>query len=195
MAATVTVYLELRRWTRAEYDHLVELGVFQPGERIELLEGQLVVRESPGREHSSGIRRVVRTLQRALGDTWQIDSQFPFALDDVSEPQPDVAVVPLDPNLYRDGHPSHAVLLVEVAWSSYRIDHNYKAGLYARAGIAEYWIVDLPRETLEVHRSPELSREAVHGWRYAQVDTLTKSASVTPLVAPGVVIPVADLLL
>jgi Uma2 family endonuclease len=195
MATTVTTYVKTRRWTRVEYDHLVDLDVFQPGERIELLDGELVVREPPGREHSSGIRCVVRTLQRALGDTWQIDSQFPFALDDVSEPQPDVAVVPLDPNLYRDGHPSHAVLLVEVAWSSYRIDHNYKAGLYARAGIAEYWIVDLNSETLEVHRAPETSVDAAHGWRYGSVEVLTKSASVSPLAAPGVVIPVADLLL
>jgi Uma2 family endonuclease len=191
----VTTYPKTRRWTRAEYDHLVDLGVFQPGERIELLDGELVVREPQGSRHAAAVRLVVDTLRGALGDAWRIDSQFPFALDDVSEPEPDVAVVPHDPKHYREGHPSHAVLIVEVAESSYRIDHGYKAGLYARAGLAEYWIVDLAHETLEVHRAPEASSEAVHGWRYGSVEKLGKSAAVTPLVAPGVAIPVADLLL
>ena len=195
MAPTVTTYPKTRRWTRAEYDHLVDLAVFQPGERIELLDGQLVVREPQGSRHAAAVRLVVQTLHRALGAAWQIDSQFPFALDDDSEPEPDVAVVPLDPNHYRDGHPSRAVLIVEVADSSYRIDHGAKASLYARAGIAEYWIVDVARAGLEVHRTPEAASEAIYGWRYGSVDVLTKSATVTPLVAPDVVIPVADLLL
>jgi Uma2 family endonuclease len=85
-------------------------------------------------------------------------------------------------------------LVVEVADTSYRTDHGYKAGLYARAGIAEYWIVDLTSETLEVHRAPEASAEAVHGWHYGLVETLEKSAVVRPLIAPTVVIRVADLL-
>ena len=195
MAATVTTYPTTRRWTRAEYDHLVDLGVFQPGERIELLDGHLVVREPQGSRHAAAVRLVVDTLRGALGDAWRIDSQFPFALDDDSEPEPDVAVVPHDPNRYRDGHPSRAVLIVEVAESSYRIDHGAKASLYARAGIPEYWIVDVARAGVEVHRAPEASSEAIYGWRYRSVVTLGKSATVSPLIAPDVAIPVADLLL
>ena len=74
------------------------------------------------------------------------------------------------------------------------IDRGFKAGLYARAGIAEYWIVDLSSETLEVHRAPERSTEAVHGWRYGSLETLEISSTITPLVAPAVAIPVAELL-
>ena len=194
MTTTFTVYPKTRRWTRAEYDRLIHLGVFDEDERIELLDGLLVVREPQGSRHATGIRCVVDTLRRALGDAWQVDSQLPIALDEMSEPEPDVAVVPGGPRDYRDEHPSRPVLMVEVAETSYRVDHNYKAGLYARAGVPEYWIVDLMRETLEVHRAPEASPEAAHGWRYGVTEVLGKAATISPLVAPSVVIPVADLL-
>jgi Uma2 family endonuclease len=184
----------LRRWTRAEYERLVELGVFASGERLELIDGLLVVREPQGSRHAAAIRRVLAALHRALGDVWQIDSQLPLALDDASEPEPDVAVVPRDAGAYREAHPSRAVMVVEVAEGSYRIDREYKAGLYARAGIAEYWIVDLAREALEVHREPEASPDATHGWRYGRVASLGRLETVAPLSAPHHPIPVADLL-
>ena len=103
-------------------------------------------------------------------------------------------MVPRDPAAYRDAHPSRAVLIVEVAETSYRIDREYKASLYARAGIADYWIVDLVHNTLEVHREPEASPAALYGWRYRSVETLRPPATVTPLTAPGRSIPVTDLL-
>jgi Uma2 family endonuclease len=182
-----------RRWTRLEYDRLVALGVFE-GERLELLDGLLAVREPQGSRHSAGIRRVVAALHRALGEAWQIDSQLPIALDDASEPEPDIAVVPRDTAAYRDAHPSRPVLIVEVAETSYRIDHGYKASLYARAGVPEYWLVDVVRETVEVHRNPEASSEAMHGWRYATIETLRPPATITPMISPQAEIVVADLL-
>jgi len=129
MAATVIPSTRTRRWTRVEYERLVELGVFQPGERLELIDGLLVVREPQGSRHAGTIRRVLAALRRALGDSWQIDSQLPIALDADSEPEPDVAVVPRDPGTYLDAHPSRAMLIVEVAETSYRIDREYKASL------------------------------------------------------------------
>ena len=183
-----------RRWSRKEYDRLIELGVFQPGERLELIDGLLVVREPQGSLHAATIRRVLAALRRALGDAWQIDSQLPIALDADSEPEPDVAVVPRDPGAYRDAHPSRAVLIVEVAETSYRIDREYKASLYARAGIPDCWIIDVAQDALEVHRRPETSPDAPYGWRYGSVTTLHPPASVAPLAAPGSLIPVADLL-
>jgi Uma2 family endonuclease len=194
MKATETPAIAMRRWTRAEYDRLIELGVFQPGERLELLDGWLVLREPQGTGHSAAIRRVLAVLRRTLGEEWQIDSQLPVALDDLSEPEPDVFVVPRDPNHYRDAHPSHPLLIVEVAESSYRIDRGYKASLYARAGLPEYWIVDLLHETVEVHREPEESAAARYGWRYRSVETLRPPASVAPLLEPEREIPVAALL-
>lgn len=146
-----------------EYERLIELGVFQPGERLELIDGVLVVREPPGSRQAATIRRVLAALRGALGETWQIDSPLPIALDADSEPEPDVAVVPRDPGAYRDAHPSRAVLLVEVAETSYRIDSESKASLYARAGVAEYWLIDLAHDRLEVHRDPEASNDAPYG--------------------------------
>jgi len=102
---------------------------------------------------------VLAALRTALGDDWQIDSQLPIALDADSEPEPDIAVVPHDPRAYLAAHPSRAVLIVEVAETSYRLDREYKASLYARAGIPDYWILDLAHEAVEVHREPEASAE------------------------------------
>ena len=177
-----------------EYERLVECGVLQEDERVELLDGLLVVREPQGSRHNTSIRCVIAALRTALGDAWQIDSQLAIALDDDSEPEPDIAVVPGGARSYRDAHPSRPALIVEVAETSYRIDHTYKAGLYARAGVPEYWIVDVARNVLEVHRQPEAASEAVHGWRYAIVEMLRAPATVTPLIAPDVTIRVADLL-
>ena len=194
MTSTGSLTLKTRRWTRVEYERLVDCGVLQEDECVELLDGLLVVREPQGSRHNTGIRCVIAALRTALGDVWQIDSQLAIALDDDSEPEPDITVVPGDARAYRDAHPSRPALIVEVAETSYRIDHTYKAGLYARAGVPEYWIVDIARNSLEVHRRPEASSEAVHGWRYATVETLRPPATVTTLTAPDVPIRVADLL-
>jgi Uma2 family endonuclease len=194
MTASIDLLPWTRRWKRVEYERLIELGVFQPGERLELLDGLLVVREPQGSRHAAAIRRVLAALREALGDAWQIDSQLPIALDAESEPEPDVAVVPRHPSAYRETHPSHAVLVVEVAENSYRIDHEHKAGLYARAAIADYWILDVVREALEVHREPERWPDALHGWRYRSVSTLRPPAAVTPLAALDRAIPVSALL-
>ena len=193
MATEVDATPKTRRWTRVEYERLVELGVFD-GERLELLDGVLALRESQGSRHSAAIRAVLDALRTALGHAWQIDSQLPIALDADSEPEPDVVVVPRDPERYRRGHPDRPVLIVEVAETSYRIDHTYKASLYARAGVAEYWVVDVVRDTVEVHREPEASAAAVHGWHYGTGETLRPPASVHALIAPDVAIAVADLL-
>jgi len=86
------------------------------------------------------------------------------------------------------------VLVVEVADSSYRVDHGYKTSLYARAALPECWIIDLVHETVEVHRDPEQSPDALHGWRYRSVQVLRPPAAVAPLIAPARAISVADLL-
>jgi Uma2 family endonuclease len=83
---------------------------------------------------------------------------------------------------------------VEVAEKSYRIDRRHKASLYARGGIADYWIIDLMHDVLEVHREPEAAAEIPFGWRYRRVEILSPPASVSPLIAPDRSIPVADLL-
>jgi Uma2 family endonuclease len=116
---------------RVEYDRLVGLGMFA-GERLELLDGLLVVREPQDSPHATAVLLVRRALERAFGDGWTVRSQMPFALDDDSEPEPDVVIVKGQIRDYRAAHPSRCALLVEVADSSLLFDRSKKAVLYAR---------------------------------------------------------------
>src|SRR5262245_64264216 len=143
-----------RRWSRIEYERLVDLGVFKPGERLELLDGLLVVREPQNAPHATAVRAAQEALRRALGPDWDVRPQLPVALDDDSEPEPDVAVVPGSYRDYRAAHPSRPALLVEVADTTLGADRR-KSGLYARAGEREYWIGNVTDQVLAV------SREAV----------------------------------
>lgn len=159
--------LQTKRWTRAEYDRLIDLGVFGPEDRLELLGGQLVVAEPRGAAHYSAVRRVTRALEAALGPGWEVRPEGPIALDAESEPEPDVAVVPGTIDDYRAAHPACLALAVEIAVSSLALDRMHKAGLYARAGVADYWIVNLVDRVLEVHRAPAPDPAAPYGWSCA----------------------------
>ena len=117
-----------------------------------------------------------------------------WALDDESEPEPDVAVVPGSFRDYISGHPSRPVLLIEVSESSLALDRDHKGSLYARAGLADYWIVNLIDRVLEVYREPTQDPVASFGWRYRSVAVLGRDASVSPLASPGAHIRVIDLL-
>lgn len=194
MAVTVTPALETRRFSRLEYERLIEMAIFQPDERLELIDGILVVKEPQYSPHATGVRLVVRTLRRVFGEGWIVDSQLPVALDDYSEPEPDAAVILGDPRDYRDAHPSRPVLIVEVAESRLAFDRRHKASLYARAGTADYWVVNVVDHVLEVHRDPAPDAAAPYGFHYRSITRLAPPMTVTPLAAPSAVIPVADLL-
>jgi Uma2 family endonuclease len=183
-----------RRWKRVEYERLVECGIFRPGEPLELLGGLLVVAEPQGSAHFTAIRLVEEALRTAFGAGWDVRSQGPIALDDESEPEPDVAVVPGSARDYRDAHPASPVLVVEVAESSLAIDREHKGSLYARAALPEYWILNLVSRVLEVYRDPAPEPSAAFGWRYRSVDIVGPDGLVSPLAAPAAHVAVADLL-
>ena len=183
-----------RRFTRAEYERLIELGVFQPGEPIELIGGELIVAEPQGAAHYTAICKTASALQTAFGPGWYARMQGPIGLDDESEPEPDIAVVPGAPDDYARAHPERAVLTVEVAESSLALDRRHKGSLYARAGLVDYWIVNLVDRVLEVYRRPVEDSAAPFGWRYAEREVLDAFAPVTPLAAPQSSISVAQLL-
>ena len=185
--------LTLRRWQRAEYERLVDLGVFQ-GEPIELIGGQLVVAEPQGAYHASAISAVDYALRALLPRGWMVRIQAPVSLDDESEPEPDLVVVPGLPADYRRSHPACPVLALEVADSSLDFDRQHKGSLYARAGIQDYWIVNLVDRVVEVYRDPGPDPSAPYGWRYRSVATLTPPAVVVPLAFTSSQIAVADLL-
>jgi Uma2 family endonuclease len=184
-----------KRWTRLEYERLIDLGAFGPEDRLELIAGQLVVREPQGRPHSTGIRLVAGTLRAAFGPDWSIEAQLPVALDEDSEPESDVAVVAGGPRDYLTSHPTRPALVVEIALSSLALDRGEKASIYARAGVGDYWIVNLVDNVLEVYREPQANPDAPHGWRYGSTTTLRRGDAVAPLALPHWSIPVSDLLL
>lgn len=190
----VTYPTRMRRWTRAEYEQLVSLGVFHEDERLELLGGHLLVREPQGSRHGVAIELADSALRAALGPGWRVRVQLPIALDEESEPEPDVAVVAGDPRDGRDQHPSRPALVVEVSESSVVFDRETKGHRYARAGLPEYWIVNLVDSVLEVYRDPMASSGTAGGWRYATVLVLDAASVVGPLAAPAARIRVADLL-
>jgi Uma2 family endonuclease len=183
-----------RRWTRAEYDRLIEIGFFQPGDPVELIGGELMVAEPQGAEHYTAIRRCAKALEAAFGAGWDVRTQGPIGLDDDSEPEPDVAVVPGSPEDYRRAHPSRPVLTVEVAVSSLAVDRGHKASVYARAGLADYWLLNLVDRVLEVYREPAPDATAAFGWRYARREVVAPPGWIAPLAVPAALVAVADLL-
>jgi Uma2 family endonuclease len=182
-----------RRWTRFEYDKLVGAGFLGPGDKIELLAGQLCVSEPQNNSHAMAICLGLDALQKALAPRWHVRVQLPIALDNESEPEPDLAVVSGGPREYPE-HPSRPALVVEVADSSLTLDRKHKGSLYARALLPEYWIVNLVDRALEVYRNPSSDAGALYGWAYRVMLTLGPEEYVAPLAAPLARILVADLL-
>ena len=183
-----------RRWTRAEYGRLIEVGVFRPGEPVELLGGELIVSEPQGSAHYTAIGLIEDALRASLGSAWLVRSQGPIALDDVSEPEPDIAVTRGGRRDYSREHPGRPVLVVEVAESSLQLDREHKGSLYARARLDDYWILNLVDRVLEVYRRAVRDPSAPFGWRYASREVFGPEASVAPLAAPSAGIVVSDLL-
>jgi Uma2 family endonuclease len=186
--------LPLWRMSRTRYERLVDAGIFGSEDRIELLDGLLVAREPQGGRHATVVALVRVALEKAFGRSFYVREEKPIALDERSEPEPDIVVVPGRPRDYLDAHPSRPVLVVEVADTSLALDRLRKGGLYARAGIADYWVINLTEEVLEVYREPAPVPSRPGEWKYASVRLLRRNAVVTPLAAPRARIRVAALL-
>lgn len=180
----MTMSQEVRPLRRQEYDQLVALGAFAD-ERIELLEGQLVPMSPIGPPHSSAVQVLTELLLPALLGRAKVFSQSPFAALDSSEPEPDVAVVPIGD--YHQKHASEAYLIIEVAESSLARDRDQKQRIYARAGVFEYWIVNVEGRCVEVHREPGSDGYAVR-------EVVGYERSLAPRAFPDVVVEVKRIL-
>jgi len=185
--------LVLKRWKRLEYERFVDLGLFR-GDPVELIGGQLVVAEPQGSDHATAVGAADDALRAILPAGWIVRAQMPVALDDESAPEPDLVVVPGIRAAYRESHPAHPALAVEVADSSLEFDRQHKGSLYARAGVQDYWIVNLIDRVLEVYRDPGPDPSAPYGWRYRSVQALAPSAVVGLLALPSARLAVADFL-
>ena len=184
----------LYRWTRDEYERLIDHGFLDEDDPVELLDGLLLVKEPQHSLHRTAVILVVTALERVFSDGWFIQTHSPLALGPRSEPEPDVAVIRGAARDHADAHPTTAALLVEVAKSGLRAARGRKATAYARAHIADYWIVNLVDGVLEVHREPARPGPARSNWGYASIETLGVDATIAPLAMPDGGVRVADLL-
>jgi Uma2 family endonuclease len=186
--------LRTRRFSRMEYARLIAHGVLDEDEPIELLDGLLLVKEPQHSAHRTAVILVARALEQAFGPGWFVQIQSPIALDSRSEPEPDVCVVRGSPRDYVAAHPTRPAVIVEVAQSGLGLARGRKAASYARAEIADYWIVNLVDRVVEVHRQPLRPAAARSRWGYAAIESFGADAEITPLAAPAARVRVADLL-
>lgn len=182
MAVAVT---DVHRWTREEYERMADQGLFAPDSRVELIDGIIYDMSPQKGPHASAVHRGLRSLQGVFPDRY-IRVQAPLALSDDSEPEPDLAVVPGALEDYDQSHPTTALLIVEVADSSLVHDKERKIPLYARSGIPESWLLNIPAKTLEVYRNPGRDR-------YRSQQILRTGDTISPLARPEARIAVADL--
>lgn len=176
---------DVHRWTREEYERMAAQGFFPPEARVELVDGIVYDMAPQNSPHTTALHLCLQFLTRAFPDCY-VRVQSPLALDDDSEPEPDLAVVEGTIQDYADGHPTTAVLVVEVADSSLAHDVETKIPLYARSGIPEAWLVNLKAKTLEVYREP-----GTDAYRSRQI--FRKGDAASPLACSEAQVVVADL--
>jgi Uma2 family endonuclease len=185
----MAVQIQRRRFSVAEYDRLIEIGVLCEDERVELIEGEILEMSAIGSRHAAAVDRLTALFFGAFGGRCNIRGQNPIQLPPQSEPQPDLALLRLRADFYAAAHPTAAdtLLVVEVADSSLEYDRRIKMPLYARNGITEAWLLDLEHDVLLVYREPSPDG-------YQLTHTLRRGETVTLLAFPETQIPLADLL-
>jgi Uma2 family endonuclease len=147
--------LPVRRFTVAEYHHLLATGVLKSGDPYELLEGWIVQKMSRNSPHDVALDKTEDAIRAALPAGWRVRGQKAITLQD-SEPEPDIAVVLGPPDRYTPSHPTPAdiAMLVEAADTSLHHDRTTKGRIYARAGIPVYWIINVVDRQVEVYTDP-----------------------------------------
>jgi Uma2 family endonuclease len=179
------VELRPRLFTIDDVEAMVKAGIIGEGERVELIEGQIVEMSAQGTRHVWAVSRVERPFHRR--DDVVVTAQSTFQIDAHGGPEPDVVILRADAPQDQRPSPAHAVLVVEVADTSLAHDRYTKGPLYARAGIPEYWIVDLNGERVEVYREPSPDG-------YRMIHYVVRGESLSPAFAPEMVIQVDQIL-
>ncbi|MBX9255185.1 Uma2 family endonuclease [Desmonostoc muscorum CCALA 125] len=181
--------LKLRLWTVEEYHRMAEAGIFGADERVELLEGKIIWMIAKGTAHRSAVTRSNYLLKNRLENRAWVSIHDPVRLNERSEPEPDIAVVKIDPLDYADHHPTptEIYLIIEVADSSLKLDCETKAKAYSQAGIRDYWVLDVVSRQLRVFREPTQDG-------YQSEVILVEDATISPLEFPDLSIVVLEML-
>jgi Uma2 family endonuclease len=143
--------------------------------------------------HAIALELSGERFRQVFGAGWRVRIQLPLVLSLITDPEPDIAILPGNP---RDSltHPTTASLVVEVSDATLDFDLGDKASLYAAGGIADYWVIDLVNRQLHVLRDPKPNQKALHGHSYGSAQTFAPNQSTSPLAAPSSFIAVSDLL-
>lgn len=179
----------LKRWSVQDYHRMSEVGMLGADERTELLDGQITLMAPKGTPHVTALHLLANALLSQLGDRALVRTQDPICLSDVSEPEPDLAVVRGSILDYAEAHPRPAQidLIVEVADSTLKQDCEIKDKLYAQAAIADYWVLDLKNRQLHLFQDPSPS-----GYRRHLI--LAEPNQAAPLAFPDVTISLSAIL-
>ena len=175
----MTVSIVKRLFTVDEYHEMGRTGILGEGDRVELIDGEIVQMSSIGRRHAACVNRLTHMFVSRLGLSAVVSIRNPVHLGQHSEPEPDVALLRPRSDFYASGHPGRTdiLLIVEVAETSVDFDREVKIPRYAKAGIPEVWLVDLSADAIETHRSPTAGA-------YEQVQTVSGTERLVPLAFP-----------
>ncbi len=183
----------MHRWTREEFYRALETGVLAE-RRYELIEGEVVDMPAQKNFHGATVTLVQDTLRDLFGGGYWIRPQLSLDLSPLSVVDPDVAVIVGKAKSCPPANPTTALLVVEVSDTTLSYDRSTKASLYARSGIADYWIVNLVDCHLEVYRTPVAEKQQPFGFEYADHQILDPEDEVSPLAMPTSKVKVADLI-
>ncbi|CAN5832630.1 Uma2 family endonuclease [soil metagenome] len=175
--------------TVAEYDRMIEAGIYTENDRIELLNGEIIEIMAKGPKHVYFNEKIADILKEKLGKTADVRSQNPIILDDFSEPEPDIVLAIPPRENYLENHPtaSNILLVMEISDTTLTYDREAKAKAYSRNGIEQYLLLNLQNETLEDYRQP-----GEDGYQFKR--TLRKGDSLNLVAFPEIEIKIDDLL-
>ena len=175
------------RFSVEEFYKLGEAGIFRPRDRVELLDGEIIVMSPIGLRHVQAVGWINECLVDQRRRRYLVSAGNPVWLNEHSEPQPDMMLVPRVRKLERHPRPEDVFLLLEISDSSLAYDRERKLAAYAKAGVREYWIVNLQQDIFEVFRQPA-------DGKYQVALTFTPGQTLSPLAFEDVKVPVADII-
>jgi Uma2 family endonuclease len=184
-----------KQWTCEQFEFMGDVGLLGAEERVELIDGDVLEMSPQRTPHATGVTLAYQALLRLFPDTPLVRVQLPLRLYGTVQPEPDIAVVPGSARDYQHSHPETALMVWEISDTTIQFDRTVKAGLYASAGIPEYWITDLINNRIEIRRDPIVMTGEAYDHGYRSVTLHLGSETVTPLFAPESREAVSDVLI
>jgi Uma2 family endonuclease len=185
----MSVQVQRRTFTVDEYHRMAEAGILSEDDRVELIDGEIVKMSPIGSCHVACVNRLTAVLTSKIGGAAIVSVQNPFAVDEYSEPQPDIVILKPSEDFYAHSLPTaqDVLLIIEVADTSLSYDRNVKVPAYARAGVPEAWIADLAGDGIEAYSDPV-------GGVYRKVAWASRGQILRPKQIPGLGLSVDDIL-